>query len=133
MAGPPLYDETVARLLFDPASPARHYLYGHDAPTLEMRPMGDHHDDDGDGVADQGGYRARLRQQLADVDWDGARVESRPVEDELVSVDHDEDHAHDDAVPVEDGDRLDELTEDGGIDQGVFGDGAYVPSHWWSV
>lgn len=26
-----------------------------------------------------------------------------------------------------------ELTEDGEIAEGLFGDGAYVPSHWWEV
>lgn len=77
-------------------------------------------------------YRADLRGQLAEVDWDAARVPTQPVDDSAVTVDDDEDHAHDeDAAPVEDGDQLTELTDDGDIDQGVFGDGAYVPSHWW--
>lgn len=51
MAGLPLYDETVARLLFDPSTTARHYLYGHDAPTLELPLMG-RHDDTPEGRAD---------------------------------------------------------------------------------
>lgn len=95
--------------------------------------MGQHHDADLDGRADRGDYRADLRGQLAEVDWDAARVESWPVDDQLVTVDDAEDHAHDEADPVEDGDHLDELTDNGGIDRGVFGDGAYAPAHWWEV
>lgn len=103
-------------------------------PTTEEVFVGDHHDHNGDGVADHADYRADLRGQIADVDWDAARVETYPVSNTLVTVDADEDHAHDeDTAPVENGERLDELTDDGGIDQGVFGDGAYVPAHWWEV
>lgn len=84
---------------------------------------------------DPGDHRAELRGQLADVDWDAARVESRPVDPAQVSLDATEDHAHgtDEPTVVEDGDALDELTETGEPDQGLFGDGAYAPAHWWGA
>lgn len=95
--------------------------------------MGDHHDQDGDGVADRGDYRADLRGQLAEVDWDAARVEtSGPDLDAMPSDVAEEDHASDGPL-LENGDSLDELTDAGDVDQGVFGDGAYVPAHWWEV
>lgn len=75
-----------------------------------------------------------IDRHLARVDWAAARVPTEPVDLALMPDSDAEDHANaEDDDPIEDGARLRELTDDGEVDEGRFGDGAYVPAHWWEV
>lgn len=75
-------------------------------------------------------------------DWDRWRVPAGPVDDARMLAPDDAPTPTEvpdagccghDADPVEDGEQLRELTDVGDVDEGGFGDGAYVPDHWWEV
>ena len=105
--------------------------------------MAKHYSDDGDDRADYAQVREHLG-AISQDDWDAWRIETGPLSDEMIVANQDLEsdaeyrHTHyvaeeDWSEPVEDGELLREFTEDGEVDRGHFGDGNFVPPHWWVI